>query len=91
MTVSPARFVTPVLALFLVLDVLYSGCALYRYNQRQLRIQPATPVGRYFDDQFDDELMQRVYPYAKTGRGKMKENLQQSENFQQSEEKAPGS
>ena len=55
-----------VILVFMVCNMLVSGLALIRYNERSTTDQPAqSALGLFLDQHFPDERMERVYPSAK--------------------------
>ena len=63
--VKAGTVITWVLVVLMSVDMLLSGAALIRYSYRQLGHEPANVIEEFLDDNYDDELMARVYPKAK--------------------------
>lgn len=51
-----------VMLVFITFDMLISWTALIRQTMRQNHIPPLTPVGRFYDEYYADEFLQRFYP-----------------------------
>ena len=53
---------------FMVINMLISALALYRYNDRIENPVPKNNLEKILDERFDDKRMDRIYPNAKRGR-----------------------
>lgn len=53
---------------FMIINMLISALALYRYNDRIENPVPKNNLEKILDERFDDERMDRIYPNAKRGR-----------------------
>lgn len=64
----PARalnWTAAVLAVFLAADILLTGLALLRLDQRQAGLPPATGLGAYLDRRWDDQALFARFPYMR--------------------------
>lgn len=60
----PGKIITWILVVFMTVNVIVSGLAMARYNQRSNQI-PATESWQvYMDEHYDDKTMNRIYPNA---------------------------
>ena len=57
-------WLTWMLVVFMVFDMLISALALMRYSSRYIGEEPLTAVGELLDEHFPDERMEKVYPKA---------------------------
>ena len=59
------KVLTWVILVFMVCNMLVSGLALIRYNERSTEEQPSqSALGAFLDQHFPDERMERIYPSA---------------------------
>ncbi|MCI9525820.1 MAG: putative ABC transporter permease [Lachnospiraceae bacterium] len=61
----PGTWVTYVVLVFMVGNVLLSGIALSRYSERASGIKANNALSEWIDERFPDERMERIYPSAK--------------------------
>lgn len=64
--IKPGKIITWGLILFMSCDVLVSGMALVRYDERERGIPAKSSWQRTMDEHFSDERMESIYPNAKT-------------------------
>lgn len=63
--VKPGKIICILLIVFMVFDGLLSGAALIRYRARNSGEEADSRIERFLDENFPDERMEEVYPYAK--------------------------
>ncbi|MDO5409450.1 MAG: putative ABC transporter permease [Lachnospiraceae bacterium] len=63
--VKPGKVITWLLILFMICNMIMSGMALLRYNQRHEGVPVSSGWQKTMDVQFDDARMERIYPNAK--------------------------
>lgn len=51
-----------VLLVFMIFDMLISWTALLRQTLRHNDVPPFTPVGRFYDDYYNDQFLEKYYP-----------------------------
>lgn len=56
------RYITHILAIFMVFNMVISGMALARWVQREHDQYPISRISKILDDVFPDERMERIYP-----------------------------
>ena len=61
-------WVTHLVFIFMVVNVLLSGLALGRYSERAAGISAENDIAVWIDERFPDERMERIYPSAKIRR-----------------------
>ncbi|MBQ8638266.1 MAG: putative ABC transporter permease [Lachnospiraceae bacterium] len=59
------RIVCNLLIVFMIINCLISGAALLRYRARNAGEPAKNAVEAFLDERFDDERMDKIYPYAK--------------------------
>lgn len=62
---KPGTWVTYIVLVFMVGNVLLSGIALSRYSERACGIKANNALSEWIDERFPDERMDRIYPSAK--------------------------
>lgn len=63
--IRPGKIITWVLVVFMFCNVMVSGIALVRYDQRSEQIPATEDWQRMMDEHFDDVKMEHIYPNAK--------------------------
>ncbi len=56
------KLLTKTVAIFLYIDMIVSWSALLRQTMRRNEIGPFTPVGRFYDTYYTDEVLKVVFP-----------------------------
>ena len=56
------RPITYLIVIIFVFDCIMSFMAVYRQNERRNGIEAKTFIGEYFDENFDDEKLKKIYP-----------------------------
>ena len=64
--VKAGKILTWVLLVFMCCNILVSGMALTRYDERSRGIDAESGWQRTMDERFPDERMERIYPNAKS-------------------------
>lgn len=59
------KMICNVMIVFMIVNMLISGMALGRYTERNTGKPEQTGVGRFLDEHFPDDRMERVYPNVK--------------------------
>ena len=62
---KPGKIITWLVLIFLLVDMVMSGLALYRYTDRLTDPKPDNALEAFLDEHFDDERLEKIYPNAK--------------------------
>ena len=62
---KPGKIITWLVLIFLLVDMVMSGLALYRYTDRLTDPKPDNALEAFLDEHFDDERLEKLYPNAK--------------------------
>ena len=60
--INVLRPLTYLVITIFIFDVVISCLAVYRQNERRNNIEAKTFIGRYFDKNYDDEKLKKIYP-----------------------------
>ena len=63
---KPGLILSWIMILFMTANMLVSFCALIRYDSRSHEVPATNIVEEWLDTNYNDDVMQRIYPNAKS-------------------------